>query len=120
MESCIVACSDGAITCELSNILKHSKLVTKLCSERNDTSCVCMTTFYLPSLSVDPTSLAISLLEQTNEGEGVRVKAGWVEVVLPCYSLLGISWTEDTSNNSVGLDPVAGAMQVNNNRVQDP
>ena len=112
MNLCMIVCSDGTLRCQLSNILKHSDLVRNLCSDRDQNSCVCVTALHLPSLAVDPTSLAITLLEQATWGEGVRMEEGWLDLVLPLYSLLGIAWVADGNNNSVDLDPQSGAIQV--------
>ena len=112
MSLCMIVCSDGTLRCQLSNILKHSDLVRNLCSDRDQNSCVCVTALHLPSLAVDPTSLAITLLEQATWGEGVRMEEGWLDLVLPLYSLLGIAWVADGNNNSVDLDPQSGAIQV--------
>ena len=112
MNSCLIVCSDGTLKCQLSNILKHSDVVRNICSDIDQNSCVCVTALHLPSLAVDPTSLAITLLEQATGGEEVRVEEGWLEQVQPCYSLLGIAWGTDGNNNSVDLDPQYGDIQV--------
>jgi len=108
---CTIVCGGGVISCSLACILRHSPLVTKLWSDVASDQCRCQATLVLPDLALDPTSLALTLLEQAGE-EVVVVERGLLKHVLPCFTLLEIPLSGEDNNNSVDLDPVSGNIEV--------